>query len=90
MKNVKYKKVKVTKRVIKEILCNKCGKSCKGNKSMSDAPVFEAVDIEHYWGYFSKKDMQRTKAYICELCWDDFEKSFKFKATFDDEYAFVN
>ena len=91
MKNVKFKTIKVDKKVIQEILCNKCGKSCnRNNKGTTDAPVFEAVEIDCRWGYYSNKDLMRTKAYICESCWDKFEEEFKFKATFTDDFAFVN
>ena len=49
----KYKKCES----IKDIICDCCGKSCK-----VDDDVFEFIEIEKHWGYYSKKDLQKWTA----------------------------
>lgn len=52
---------------VKDVLCNKCGKSCEG---------FEYVELSTSWGYFSNKDLEHHESHICEKCYDDFVKTF--------------
>ena len=66
----KYKKCES----IKDIICDCCGKSCK-----VDDDVFEFIEIEKHWGYYSKKDLQKWTAQICENCVDEKLIFIKFK-----------
>lgn len=49
-----------------DILCDKCGKSCRDDCDMN----FEYAEISSTWGYGSNKDGQRHRGEICEPCYD--------------------
>jgi hypothetical protein len=50
-----------------DILCDKCGKSCRDNEGMN----FEYAEITAYWGFGShNKDDEKHTAQICETCYD--------------------
>lgn len=49
-----------------DIICDKCGKSCRDEDDMN----FEYAAISVCWGYASKKDLERHEAQICEPCYD--------------------
>lgn len=49
-----------------DILCDKCGKSCRDNCDMN----FEYATIESRWGFGSKKDEQHHEGQVCETCYD--------------------
>lgn len=62
-----------------DIICNKCGQSCKTE-----------FDYEHavghsYFGYGSKHDMEIYKFDLCEKCFFELEDSFKIKSLVDDK-----
>lgn len=50
----------------KDILCDKCGKSCRDGCDMN----FEYALIEVNWGYGSRKDGESHVAQVCETCYD--------------------
>jgi hypothetical protein len=73
----RYKKVLRNK--VDDVLCDACGKSCK---KLEDPPCFEYGTLESVWGYFSKKDGDKTS---CDLCEDCFDKVLEFVKTIPKE-----
>lgn len=59
--------------VIKDILCNKCGNSCKGQA----CDGFECAELRAHWGYGSKRDGEVHEAHLCEKCWEEISTIFK-------------
>lgn len=49
-----------------DILCDKCGRSCRDSDNMN----FEYAAISAYWGFGSKKDEQHHDGQVCETCYD--------------------
>lgn len=60
--------------VLKDVICDCCGKSCKDSIGN-----FECATIKANWGYGSKKDMERWTAQICEKCIDEKLSFINFK-----------
>lgn len=61
-------------KVVKDVLCNKCGNSCKGLEPES----FEFASLQVHWGYGSfKHDGEIHEAHLCESCWEELIKGFK-------------
>ena len=52
----------------KDILCDKCGKSCRDDEGRN----FEYATITACWGYGSRKDFEEHEAHVCESCYDAF------------------
>jgi diaminopimelate decarboxylase len=78
--------------VVKDIICDICGNSCKVEEYIVDNPVrldhgdkiyiFEYMDIETHWGYHSNtKDTQKWTAQVCEKCVDEKLSFIKFEKT---------
>lgn len=66
----KYKKA--IKKVLKDIICDICGKSCIDPIcGLQDVGMAEYATLEALWGYCSKKD---GESYNCDLCEDCFDK----------------
>ncbi len=61
--------------VTTDILCDCCGKSCNSDYG------FNAMKLEHYWGFSSKKDLEHWEAYLCEQCVDEKLSFIKFKVS---------
>jgi hypothetical protein len=60
--------------VVKDILCNKCGNSCKGLEPQS----FEFALLSVHWGYGStNRDGEVHEAHLCQTCWEEIVKEFK-------------
>ncbi len=49
-----------------DILCDKCGKSCRDSEGMNH----EYAEIEAHWGFGSGKDGEAHEAQVCEKCYD--------------------
>lgn len=61
--------------VIKDILCNKCGNSCKKDLEYES---FEFASLQVHWGYSSVgHDGEVHEAHLCEQCWEGIVKEFK-------------
>ena len=58
---------------IKDVCCNKCGKSIKVENNIVKEGVFS---IDYKWGYFSGMDSEIHSFDICEECYKEFLKSF--------------
>jgi protein-arginine kinase activator protein McsA len=71
----------VEKEVVEDVLCNKCGESCK---DYVDA-AHEFFNLNHAtitpdFGYGSRLyDMDSWEVHICESCYAEFEATFKIK-----------
>lgn len=59
--------------VVVDIICDCCGNSC--NTSCG----FEYMELKAFWGYDSKKDMEKWSAQVCEKCVDEKFSFIKFK-----------
>ncbi|WP_284035571.1 hypothetical protein [Neobacillus sp. 114] len=70
-----YDEIQVTKKVLKSITCNKCGKSKKITDFGFEQDEFHSFNLT--FGYESMYDEQRWKFDICESCLVDFVKTFK-------------
>lgn len=63
-------------RVLVDICCDVCSKSCKNDRDVSDAyELHEEADFEYgtvsaTWGYFSRKDGESYSSLLCENCFD--------------------
>lgn len=63
-------------RVLVDICCDVCAKSCKNDREISadyelDADAdFEYATLSATWGYFSRKDGESYSAALCEDCFD--------------------
>ena len=62
--------------VIKDVLCDKCGKPCKQGDC---SPIGEFAILKAHWGYDSGHDMQSYELHICESCFFALIKNFKHK-----------
>lgn len=77
------------KKVITDIICDCCGKSCKIDEGKINNPSrvddgesyysFEFLKLEDYWGYNSGKDTIQYTAQICEECVDEKLSFINFK-----------
>lgn len=72
MKQTELQKKETT--VVVDIICDSCGKSCKTDFG------FEYMEMKAFWGYNSKKDMEKWSAQICEKCVDEKLSFIKFKS----------
>jgi len=61
-----YKKEIIETEIVKNIICNICGLSCRDEDDMN----YECATIDVTWGYGSSKDMEHEIAHICEKCYD--------------------
>jgi hypothetical protein len=61
--------------IIKDIICNKCGNSCKA----TDCNNFVYASLNVHWGYGSvEHDGEVHEAHLCEKCWENIVATFKF------------
>lgn len=58
---------------MEQLTCNVCGKILKTERGILLEDAFEAVKD---WGYFSKKDLQRHRFTVCEVCYDNWIRTF--------------
>mgnify|MGYP001590916277 CR=1 FL=1 len=69
-------------KVVQDVICNKCGKSCLGSVLTISSSTVEEIDfpivaqLNADWGYGSKKDGERHKSHLCESCYDEIVRSF--------------
>ena len=61
----KYKQKELLSEVLEDIICDICGKSCRGGSDLYEFSTFSAS-----WGYGSRKDCDTWKCDICEECSD--------------------
>lgn len=76
------KEVQQTVTVVKDIICNKCGESCRTDGGGDDTshPEFDGlIEAQVHGGYFSEKigDCSRHIFSLCETCFMDLQSTFK-------------
>lgn len=71
----------VVEDVVEDILCNKCGGSCKDYVDRNHEYYnFNSAIITSDFGYGSVLyDMEDFKVHLCETCYAAFEATFKIK-----------
>lgn len=84
--------IQATVTVTKDIICNKCGKSCRTDGGGDDAGHKEfdgLIEVCAHGGYWSKVigDMNRYRFSLCETCLVEFAKTFKINA-FEDGFNY--
>ena len=85
---IKSHKIKVEKEqeVIDDVICNKCGNSCRDEHDMNYEGLIEAYVSG---GYGSKLgDSVNYKFSLCETCLSEMFKTFKFEPEIYDELGF--
>lgn len=69
----------VEKIIVTDVLCNKCGESCKYYIDNDTFNINSAV-ITSSFGYGSTKyDMEDFEVHLCEDCYAELESTFKIK-----------
>lgn len=72
---------KVSRKVITNVICNRCGNGCKGKSKMN----YEHAHVSVCWGYESNnKDGERHDWDLCDRCYDVVVKAFKYPPTITD------
>ena len=61
--------------------CNCCGKEIKEEQGILKEDV---LDVSKTWGYFSGKDMEHHRFFICEACYDNWVSGFKIPPKVED------
>jgi hypothetical protein len=69
---VKHKEVQKAVKEVDDILCNKCGLTCKDKLNVN----YEFALLKASWGYGSEKDLTDSEAHLCEQCFDNIVKDF--------------
>jgi protein-arginine kinase activator protein McsA len=70
----------VEKEVVTDVLCNKCGCSCKDYMDANHEHFnFNSAIIYPDFGYGSSYDMQVWEVHLCESCYAELESTFKIK-----------
>ncbi|MBR5468079.1 MAG: hypothetical protein IKU80_02485 [Firmicutes bacterium] len=72
IKNKELSEVEITEKVI----CNCCGEEIKKN---AHGYLQDYIHIEKKWGYTSENDGKEDLFDVCEKCWFDITKKFKYK-----------
>lgn len=85
------KKVKLVKKqieVIDDILCNKCGKSCKEDCGEDVIEYCGLIETTIEGGYFSPvlEDAVKYTFSLCEECLNELFKTFKIEVESGGEY----
>jgi len=83
------KNVKMEKETVEDVLCNKCGFSCKRvypNSSNDDGEFYGLIEVSFSTGYLSDPlpDCQIYTFSLCETCLYDLFASFKIKPEQED------
>lgn len=71
---------------MEDVLCNKCGKSCKIGIGWGITNI-NAVNIRHTFCYGSKFDMTTFDFDLCEDCFIELAKSLQIEPIIVDYYA---
>jgi len=81
----KYKHVKKTVAVIKEVRCNKCGKRID-IKEHEDGCYISGCSVEMRHGYGSKYDGDVLRFDLCDECSNELAQSFKHGSEIKQEF----
>ena len=69
----KYKTVPQRAQVVKDIICDFCGESCRDCCGIN----YEYSTLSASWGYCSHKDYTSWEYHFCEGCSDKIKELFK-------------
>ena len=72
---IKKEKEMAEHEIIKDVICNMCGKSCKPYDGFDHG--FSCATLTAHWGYFSdNRDGEIHEAHLCQKCWEKITKDF--------------
>lgn len=60
---------------LEKIYCNKCGREIKVENEIVKEGLFS---VDYKWDYFSDKDGMKHSFDICEQCYNEIVKEFKY------------
>lgn len=88
------KEVQQTVEVTKDIICNKCGNSCRTSTGGDDAPwhAYDGlIEAEVHGSYFSTKigDTSKHVFSLCETCFMELQSSFKIPSFQGDAFGWT-
>lgn len=85
IKKIKVEKV-VEEEVVEDILCNKCGRSCKNGYYPEENPNYDGlIEVTVMGGYGAKLgDMTAYTFSICEDCLKEIFNSFKIEVKIEE------
>ena len=63
-------------------ICNGCGNQVKTGGA---PPYAEGLSVTKTWGYFSGKDGERHRFFLCEKCYDRLTKTFAVPVEIEEE-----
>lgn len=82
------KKKRVTREVVEDIICNKCGESLKVDEDGVDTDFYGLIGIEVQGSYYSPVfgggDMYEFD--LCEACLKKFFKTFKISSKLEGSF----
>jgi hypothetical protein len=86
MQKTRTVKRTVEETIVDEVVCNSCGSHIHQGWRKGENHNFEpeCITVDHTWGYYSKKDMTKHMAHICEICWARIEFRFAVPVTKTD------
>lgn len=71
----------VERKVVTDVLCNKCGESCKHYVDTEHKHFnFNSVVLSPEFGH-GDLDMEDFEVHLCEDCYAELERTFKIKPT---------
>lgn len=62
--------------VAKDVVCNKCGRSCCPEELRVEEEYFQFVQLKVQWGYYSTHDLEQHQSHLCNGCYDELIASF--------------
>lgn len=68
---------------LEKIYCNKCGREIKVENEIVKEGLFS---VDYKWDYFSNKDGMKHSFDICEQCYNEIVKDFKYPVN-ETEYT---
>ena len=72
---------------LQKMYCNNCGKSIEIKNSIIIEGVFT---VDYRWGYFSEKDGKKHSFDLCEKCYNEITKKFKYNVEEREYTEFFN
>lgn len=67
---------------LKKMHCNACGRALRIEDGILKEDIFEGGKE---WGYFSRKDLEIHRFYLCETCYDRITGGFLIPPEIEDK-----